>query len=102
MPAEGTFPQTAEQVSQCLITKEIQTLFRQFELDVAWEWLADISLTAHHSIAGIMNRLRLFLQREIAFFNQALNQLVEHLFELRAFELTVVLFEHFTDLILIN
>jgi len=42
------------------------------------------------------------VKRQITFFNEALDQLIQQLFEQRALKLTFVLREHFANLLLRN
>src|SRR5438132_7267564 len=99
MAPERTLSQTAQQITQSLVTEKIQTLFGDFEFDVARQGLTDASWPTH-----LLTRLLwtpwFFQQLEVPFFNHPLDQLIEHLFELRAFILAVIFGEHLLDLIL--
>src|SRR5439155_24056484 len=70
---------------------------RDFKFDVARQRLTHRPWSTTHLLSGLL-RLRLFAQSEITLFNQPFDQLVEHLLELRAFELAFILREHLLNL----
>src|ERR1043165_279344 len=76
----GAFAETAEQVSECLVAQKIQTLFRHFETHIARQRFGDFAWTRRAALTIATLRLwLLFVQREITFFDEALDQLVQQL-----------------------
>src|ERR1043166_19858 len=94
--SEGTLSQTPQQIAKRFVTKEVEPFFSDFKLDVARQWFRDFG----RALSGLLpsSRRRLFTEFQVAFFNESLDQLIEHLFEQRSFELTFVVGEHFLDL----
>src|SRR5205085_12527117 len=76
---------------------EIETFFRHFEVHVSRQRIGDFTWTRNSLLP--LGRSRLFLAKcEIAFFNQALDQLIQQFFEQRAVKLAFVLSQQLADL----
>src|ERR1043166_9121916 len=86
--SEGTLSQTPQQIAKRFVTKEVEPFFSDFKLDVARQWFRDFG----RALSGLLPSSRRRL------FTESLDQLIEHLFEQRSFELTFVVGEHFLDL----
>src|SRR5215213_1648656 len=83
-----------EQVPERLVPEEVEPLLRHLELDVARQGLALLAV-AHPPLPPSLVALRgLLAQLQITLFDEALDELIEQLLQLRALELPVVLREH--------
>ena len=94
-----TLAQTSQQVAQSFVTQKIETFLSNFEFDIARERLFDsvLAIAALH-VALLLGLF--FMKREVTLFNQSLDQLVQHLLELRPLVLPFILIEHLLNLML--
>src|ERR1044071_3214971 len=93
---------TSEQVSKGFVTEKIESLLGNFETNVAWQRLGKHLALSRGSTALLGMLRRFFVKRQITFFNESLDQLIQQFFEQRTAKLAFVLADHFTDLLFVN
>src|SRR5213078_1995255 len=59
MPTQRTVPQTAKQISERLVSEEVQALFRYLKLDVARQWRINLALSLAHHFTALLRGQRL-------------------------------------------
>jgi hypothetical protein len=93
----GAFAETAEQVSQRFVTEKVEAFFGDFEMDVARQRFGDFA-RARRCALSLVRLLWLLAERQVAFFDETFDELVQQFFEQRTFVLAFVLGEHLLDL----
>src|SRR6185369_14345078 len=89
---------TSKQIPKRLVTEKIESFFRNFETNVAWQRLREHFALSRRSTTLFGTLRWFFVKSQVTFFNQSLDQLIQQFLEQRTAELAFVLSEHFTDL----
>src|SRR5260370_23549744 len=101
VPPGGALSKTPQEVSQCLIAEKIQAFLGNFKPDTSRERFRQFAPPVSVSLL-LVERNLLFMKRQITFFDEALDQLIEQVLKQRSLKLAFILRQHLLDLSFID